>query len=599
MSAFSRRSARVAGFLIAAALFAAGVWWFAFTAALDQLEERGRADLALASDRVSGQLQRFRELAVLLSDHPALVPLVTTGEGDLDVARATLTETADKTGSLRIRLIDHSGRILVATDRAAGGTVAGRPDFERAMDGGLGSDHRVDPDTGRRLYTFASPVFGPGGPVEGVVTVTLDTVGLEWNWPADPSTVYFSDDLGVVFVSNRSDLILTVRDPDRRDAARSTLYSGIGLAPFPDFSAALVSGHDLWSVDGGRYLPRRALHLTQPLPVIGLTGEILLDLTPAINLANLQALVAAALCLAFGALLYLATERRRVLAEQLAAEAALNAELEARVAERTQALSEANTDLRREVGERIEAETALKKAQADLVQAGKLSALGQMSAGISHELNQPLMAIRSFAENAGMLIDRGKPEVARDNLARISELARRMGRIIKNLRAFARQEVAEVADVDLGEVVDAALEIMMPKVEQAGARVDWVRPGGAVMVRGGEVRLQQVVMNLVSNAVDAMEGTGGRRIAIHIEEQAARTCLFVRDSGPGIADPDRIFDPFYSTKEVGHAEGMGLGLSISYGLVQSFGGAIRGRNRPEGGAEFVVELDRAALERAA
>ena len=173
------------------------------------------------------------------------------------------------------------------------------------------------------------------------------------------------------------------------------------------------------------------------------------------------------------------------------------------MAARTEALEIANRDLTREVNERHEAESRLKRAQADLVQAGKLSALGEMSAGISHELNQPLMAIRSFAENAQAYLDRDNPQKAADNLGRISELARRMGRIIKNLRAFARQESETITNVELTSVVEAALEMTMGKISGAGVSLDWT-PTGQIWVRGGEVRLQQVVMNLLSNAVDAM-----------------------------------------------------------------------------------------------
>ncbi|MBC7142889.1 MAG: sensor histidine kinase, partial [Rhodobacteraceae bacterium] len=178
---------------------------------------------------------------------------------------------------------------------------------------------------------------------------------------------------------------------------------------------------------------------------------------------------------------------------------------------------------------------------------------------------------------------------AAENLGRISDLARRMGRIIKNLRAFARQENEGMSDVDLVAVVAAALELTEARLRSASVRVDWTPPARPVRVRGGEVRLQQVLVNLLANAADAMEGGG--TVSIRVARAGGRVRLSVADTGPGIAEPDRIFDPFYSTKEVGASEGMGLGLSISYGIVQSFGGTIAGRNRPEGGAEFVVELD--------
>jgi len=345
------------------------------------------------------------------------------------------------------------------------------------------------------------------------------------------------------------------------------------------FSSYSTGRHEVWQMGWGPYLPRNALHLVRPLPVIGMIGEALVDVAPARRLATLQAAAVAALCLAFGALLFLATERRRTLSHA-------NAQLEARVAERTAALLETNTRLRREAEEREEAQTALKRAQEDLVRAGKLSALGQMSAGLSHELNQPLMAIQTFAENAVAFLDRGKPGRAGENLSRISDMARRMGRIIKNLRAFSRQESEPAVRVDLVAVLHSAVELTAPRLRHEDVTLDLDLPDAPVWVSGGEVRLGQVFVNLISNAVDAMAGRALRRLAITVDAATVR----IRDTGPGIDSPEHIFDPFYSTKEVGASEGMGLGLSISYGIIQSFGGEIRGRNGPDG-AEFVVELN--------
>lgn len=577
----TRRIPVLLGCLLAVAGFCAGVWWFAFTAALDQLEERGRADLALAADRLTNQLQRFRELAVFMADHPLLTDRL-DGRAGRGAADALLQEMADKTGSYALVLADDAGRVVAAAGPGPA-TLDDAPEFRRAMSGALGLGRQVDAVTGRRVFSYAAPVFAPSGAVAGAVIVGVDLGGLEANWPSSAAAVFFSDAAGVVYVANRSELVLTARVPGAPAAA--------ARGRFPDFAVRRIDGHDLWRLDGGRYLPARALHLTQPLPVIGMTGEILIGLWPAAKLALLQAAVVAALCLAFGAILFRAAERLQI-------EAAANAALEARVAERTGELSQANRDLIREIGERKEAEAALKRAQADLVQAGKLSALGKISAGISHELNQPLMAIRSLAENGTVLLDRGKAGAAGENFGRIGEMARRMGRIIKNLRAFSRQETADLRDVDLGAVVEAALEIAAPRLDRDGIALDWRPPAAPVVVRGGEVRLQQVVLNLVTNAADAMAASATKRLEIAIAP-GNPVALSVRDTGPGLAEPERIFEPFYSTKEVGQAEGMGLGLSISYGLVQSFGGAIRGRNHPGGGAVFTVELAPAGLERAA
>ena len=570
--------------LIAVALFSGflgvltgAVWWWGYGAALDQLARRGRSDLALAADRLTSELQSFRELAALVSDHP-VVGVALAGWD----AKSTLAQIADKTGALDVTVSNTEGDVL-ASARGIAAPQVDRYGFKRAMSGALGVDHYFSEPFGRRVFTFTSPVFSTEGPVVGAVTVTVDVEAIEASWRGDRPAVLFTDELDVVFVSNRSELVFRSRSNDISAAADSDDYRADDIAPFFDYDSRMRGPHDIWAIDGGRYLPNEALHLTLSMPTVGLTGEALLDVAPARQIAGLQAAVAAALSLAFGALLFLATERRRTLARA-------NQLLEARVKRRTSELEAVAVNLRREVAERTAAEARLKKAQDDLVQAGKLSALGQMSAGISHELNQPLMAIRSFAENAEAFLERGNPERAAENLNRISELVRRMGRIIRNLRAFSRQESEPLTDVEVGAAIEAAMEMAATKARQEGAVLHWEKTDAPIWVRAGEVRLQQVVLNLISNAIDAMEGQDDK--AVHIDVMVGdRVTVSVRDAGPGIAEPEKIFDPFYSTKQVGAAEGMGLGLSISYGLVQSFGGAIRGRNHPEGGAIFTVELD--------
>ncbi|WP_421704562.1 sensor histidine kinase [Aliiroseovarius sp.] len=555
----SLRSIWVLAFLLAVALFSAGVWGVAWRSALGTLAERGRTDLTLASDRLTRHLFRYRELAVLLSDHPDLKALL-DGDKAWD-ARALLRSMADRTGALGIELVDRSGLVL-ASSRP--GHVGRNPDsapLRRALNGALGVTNGAETAPSgltRRLFTFAAPVFADTGPARGAVLVEVDIWLFEQNWPTTATATYFVNDTGQVFVTNRSELTLTDR---------------FGDEGFPAHSIQRWFGHEIWQLDGGPYLPAQALHLAADIHVIDMVGETLLDTAPAVRTATLQAAVAAALCLAFGAVLLVLAERRRALSERLAVEAAANARLEARVAERTAALSDANEEL--------------KRTQAELVQAGKLSALGQMSAGISHELNQPLMAIRSFAENGTAFLDREKPEKAAQNLGRISELANRMGRIIKNLRAFARNESEPLGRVDLVQVIQAAVELTEARLRTDGVVLDWAPPA-VCYVRAGEVRLVQVMVNLINNAADAMVGQDEKRIEINVQPGDPLS-VTVRDTGPGIADPDKIFEPFYTTKQVGD-EGMGLGLSISYGLVQSFGGKIRGANTGQG-AMFTIELE--------
>jgi two-component system, NtrC family, C4-dicarboxylate transport sensor histidine kinase DctB len=551
------RAVAISLFLALVTGFTGFVAWVSLRDGLDRLAERGAADLSLASGRLTGELQRYRELAVFFADHPTLMPLAFGAGSEAGAANALLLAAADRTGSDRIELVGRDGRVLASSER---GRVAGGqgelPEYlQRALNGTIGFGHMIDPVSKRRMFVYASPVFSPQGPVLAAVTIRLDVETVEAVSRGEPEPAFFTDSAGVVFVSNRDELVLRGR-------------GAIGEA-FPPLQSYSVAGHVIWAIEAGPYLPALALHLTRPLPVIAMQGEILLDAMPVLQAAAMQAATAAALCLIFGVALFTLSERRRMLAARLEAEARANIELEERVAARTKELT---------------------LAQADLIRAGKLSALGQMSAGLSHELNQPLMAIRSYAENAAAYIERGKAGVAAENLLQISDLARRMGRIIRNLRAFARQEVEGFSDVDLVAAVAAVLEITQPRMRQDGVVLDYEAPASAVMVRGGEVRLQQVVLNLIANALDAMAGQAGGRLHLWIEADAARVRLHLRDSGSGISEPEKMFDPFYSTKAVGQAEGMGLGLSISYGIIESFGGSISGRNPEGGGAEFCVEL---------
>jgi len=565
--------------LAAVAALSAGVWRYGHSQALASLARRGEADLALAVDRLTGQLQRYQDLAVLLSTHPELGARL---RGAGRAAGEVLLHAVDRTGALNMVFLDPQGQVLALArplSEGASAALGASPWIRRAMDGALGTGHGIDPGLGRRAWYFAAPRFAPTGEVAGILLVAVDIEALEREWAGDTPVVLFTDRGGEVFLTNRSELLFWRR-------------GGSDVIAPPDTAAMPVErwidgDHEVWRLDWSPYVPATALHIARDLPQIGMRAETLIDIAPARRLAWLQAAVVALVALTVAAVLFWMIERRRVLT-------ALNAQLENRVAARTAELSGTNLMLRREIAERQEAEAALKKAQADLVQAGKLSALGQISAGISHELNQPLMAISQFAENGALLLDRGRPEAAAGNLRRISDLAGRMGRIIRNLRAFARQENEPVRRIDVAAAVETALEMTEARLARDGIAVSWTPPPGPVWAMGGEVRLGQVLVNLIANAADAMAGHGAdpgdRRLTVTLEP-APRPVVRIRDSGPGIAAPEKIFDPFYSTKEVGASEGMGLGLSISYGLVQSFGGAIRGRNIDGGGAEFTVELE--------
>ncbi|EAQ04735.1 C4-dicarboxylate transport sensor protein [Pseudooceanicola batsensis HTCC2597] len=577
-----RRAAAILLSLSLALAFAWGVSVAGYRQALTPLRERGEADLALTVDRLTGQLQRYQDMAVLMAGHPFLSALSEAPESaELRVqAQDLLLAAADRTTALDLLYMSDEGEVLASARPDGEGLEGGVPGAvaQRALSGALGSGIGPAGPDRPRSYLFAAPRFDPRtGGVQGLLVVAVDIDHVEQAWRGDRPAVFFTDATGEVFVTNRSELLF-----GRLTKGRFVWPGGASVA----LDRGVTGGHEIWRADLGPYLPAPALRLSRGIPQVGLQATALIDVAPARRLALLQGAVAGLILLAFAGALFWATERRRVLARA-------NAQLESRVAARTAELSATNKTLRREVAERQEAEAALKRAQAELVQAGKLSALGQMSAGLSHELNQPLMAIRQFAENGSLLVDRGRTDQAAQNLVRIGDLAGRMGRIIRNLRAFARQESEPARRVDLVQVVSTALEMTEARLAKEGIALTWKPPERPVAALAGEVRLVQVLVNLITNAADAMSGRARRELTIEIAV-GPRPVIRVSDTGPGIAQPERIFDPFYSTKEVGASEGMGLGLSISYGLVQSFGGAIRGRNRPEGGAVFSVELEPAA-----
>ena len=252
-----------------------------------------------------------------------------------------------------------------------------------------------------------------------------------------------------------------------------------------------------------------------------------------------------------------------------------------------------------EIGEMAEAlrvfkETAeeRRKAQNELVQAGKMAALGQLTAGISHELNQPLSAIRYYLHNARLLLARGRMETHTENLSRIGDLVERMASMISHLKTFARWPSEAKAPVAVVPVIDHALSLFAGKIKAGGICVTSPDPDLSVRVCAEEIRLEQVLINLISNAVDAVMEMPqeSRHLVIGVDGDSREVVISVTDSGPGIPDDamGSIFDPFYTTKEVG--KGLGLGLSISYNIVKDFDGTLKAHTPDEGGTRFSLSL---------
>ena len=563
--------------------------------------DRDRATLDLAIQVLRGALNRTEALPALLAERPILARLLAEpdNEGLLPFVNEQLRQTALSLGVSDVYLIDRDGLTIAAssyrTDRSfVGQRFTYRPYFTEALAGGLGRFHALGTTSGERGYFFAAPVLD-GSRITGVIAIKITLDAFEATWAESGSTIIVQDMSNVIFLSDRTDWHFRTLGPVPEAAletiAATRQYPLSALRPMAARRDPLPgSPYEIVTIRGDTGTETMVMQ-TGLIATSGWRVSILSPTAPA-RAQALVALTIAGFAALFAILLGAAIWQRRLrLEERLAAQEGEQARLEARVRERTRDLDAANTQLRQEIEERTRAEAQLRKTQADLIQAGKLAALGQMSAALSHEFNQPLAAVKAYAENAATFLDRGRVDEARANIGLISTMADRMAAISRHLRNFARRPQDKTGPVPLRAVIADAMDLMRPRVETLGARLVHTPPEAEVWVTGGRVRLQQVIVNLIGNALDAMEDQPHPQVTLTLAVSGTRCRLDVSDHGPGLSEEAlaQAFDPFFTTKPPG--KGLGLGLSISYNIVRDFNGRLSAANRPGGGAVFTVELD--------
>lgn len=588
------------------ALWQTGYWARIFV--MSDIRERSGDILNLVVENLRGELSKFQYQPRLLAFNPAFEQALSNDASQADVVRANeqLIRFNDISGAAATFLLDRSGRTVAASNWQTEGGFRGRsfsfrPYFHAAMQGSLGRDFAVETDTGERSYYFAHPIR-IRSKILGAVVIKIAIDRLEPSWLSSDQKILVVDGDGVVFLSTHPDWRFRSLAP-LSEAARNRLilsrrYGARDIRALPVTARKqndLVSIRDTpWTGDRARNNGPTTTYLTQSREMneAGWRVLILSDTRGVTRQANTWSAIVAFMMVSVLLLAANIYQRRRRYAERLALQEAAKEELEVQVAQRTTDLTEANTQLRSEIAERHKTETQLRRTQAELVQATKLAALGQISAGLSHELNQPLAAIRSYSDNARTYLDREQIDPARSNLKGISELTARMGRIIKNLRTYAREEPATLRPISVEEAVTEALGLLDARIRTEKISVAATLPDIEPVVMGGAVRLQQVLVNLISNALDAMQHAPVKNLELAVETHPRNVIITVRDSGPGIVaeEIDKLFDPFFTTKEVG--EGMGLGLSITFGIIKQFGGEIAAENHPDGGAIFTVTLTR-------
>lgn len=585
--------------LVVLAAFQGGA--VATRAYMEEASLQASSALRLAVSALGGHLSRYEPLPALIADHDGIKALLRARSDPTlrKTVNAYLKEINTLLRSSDIYVMTMDGETISASNYDGPASFVGqnfsyRPYFQDAAKGRQSRFYALGTTSLKRGYYFASPV-SVDDEIRGVIVFKVDIDSIEASWKGGEYKIFVADPEGIIFMTGSPEwLYNSILPLDATRLARTQASRRYADAPLKELPLRKSDegGHRLMTVtdDGAS---REYLVLSRYMAEADWTVNVLMD-TASVRGQARTVVIAVVLfvCLAALAIAILLQRRART-AERLRLEEKARNDLEHRVAERTADLARVNEQIELEIAERRLTEQELRKTQADLIQAGKLAGLGQMSAALSHEFNQPLAAAKTYADSAALLIDRGRSGEARDNLLRISGLVDRMASISRHLRNFARKPNEKLGPVALDEVIDDTLEIVAARLKVANATLDVDLGRGHLAVLAGPIRLQQVLVNIITNAADAVEGQANRNIEFTARRKAGKIVIAVRDHGPGVPASivERIFDPFFTTKGVG--KGLGLGLSISYNIIKDFGGSLSVTNHAEGGAVFRIELDAA------
>lgn len=573
------------------------------------LEVRAEGAASLAAASLAAVIEKQRLIPMLLSRNPEVVALLAapvptpTLRAHLD---RQLADIADEADSSVLYVVDRDGMAVAASNAGTVGSFVGsdygfRTYFVQAMADGAAQQYALGTVSGRPGLYLSRRVDSVLGPI-GIVVAKVEFDGLEARWRDSGVAVQVTDAEGVILATTDPAWRFGITRPLADEAAtRHALQLGDApLAAVPmqvEGSRARLAGrpHVVAGTDIGPAAP--GWRLTVLLPAEPVLAE-------AARGAQLTALLAG--LLVAGAGFAMLRRRRWTLARQ-AALTVMNAELERRVAARTEELHRSNSALAAEIAEREGAETRVRGLRDELAQANRLSILGQVSAGVAHEINQPLAAIRTYAESGGRLLDAGHAADARDNLRQIVGVTERIGAITQALRGFARRGAGALRPIAVEEALDGALTLVAGRVRDAGVEIVRSPRQPEVRVVAGRIRLEQILVNLLQNALDAVRGVEAPTVTVTVTvtlvateaateattgaTTGAAVAVTVADNGPGIAPEvrDQLFMPFTTTKPTG----LGLGLVISGDLAREFGGALRLDSGNGPGAAFTLELPRA------
>ena len=578
--------------------------------ALQTLVREAENELRLSAAGLEGHLTRHDYLPQLLASREMVRRfLLTRGQQDpmpLNLLLDQFRATADVSD---VYLLDANADTLAASNWHRPNTFIGqnyafRSYYHDAIAGGRGRFYGLGVQSLERGYYFSAPVWiddtAPDAQPSGVMVVKVLLDAVEDSWAEQDAVLLVTDKDDIVFMASHPELRMTAMKPlseEERQALLSTRrYADEPLSPSGiDVYEARADGSQLvgfsqgpLAVEGGY------LSLARHMAAYDWDMHILKPLTGVYQAQWIAAALAGGL---YGVVVLaggvgwqrwrLRRERELFAARERHTLATARDELELNVELRTRDLLETNRLLSDEIEERRRAEDNLRRTQNELVQTAKLAVLGQLAAGINHELNQPLAAIRAYAENARAFLERQRLEAVDSNLAQVVELTERMAEISAQLRQFSRKSDSSLTAVSIQTCFDYAMRLYQNRLRDVQVERCW---GAEAWVQADPVRLEQVLVNLIGNALQAMAETPSPRLILAVEVEATQARISVADTGPGIPQThlSRIFEPFFTTKTPG--SGLGLGLSISARIIQDLGGSIQADNRPGGGARFTIIL---------
>lgn len=590
--------------LIALVLFFATVHFaglYGRASALSMLEAQGRAEANLKISLLRAVLERPRALPFVLSLDRDVQETLASGDA---TSRQALDRKLENlvvgTSASVLYVIDTTGVAIAASNWREPTSFVGidysfREYFSKAMKEGT-AEHFALGNISKRPGLYISHRVGPAEAPLGVVVVKMEFDQLESDWRDTQRPSYVTDANNVVLITSIPSwrFMTTVQlPPERLEAIRRSLQ--FGEAPLVPLPFAQVEQLGDGSSVVRTVLPGSKeedyLRLVAPVASTPWRFEYLAPIAAAVAAAEREARLAAVLGLG-GMLLAAAIwlRRREGLIAARAREQRAREDLEQRVIERTADLSLARDRLQAEISGHRATEAQLQTVQQDLVHANRLAILGQVAAGVAHEINQPVATIRAYADNSKVFLERRQTAPAIENLELIAGLTERIGAITADLKALARKGRAEAAPVALAEVIDGAVMLLRSRFTGRLERLAIEMPPSGLEVMGNRLRLEQVFINLFQNALEAVEERPDGRVGVTVRLADDEVVVTVEDNGPGIATQilDALFEPFNTSKE----KGLGLGLVISKDIIGDYGGRIEVESGADG-ARFRVHLRKA------